>query len=53
MRQDEADQMLKFTMQVCRLQDESGRYYCFEHPAKASSWKMVCVAWLDLRSRPN
>ena len=45
-RQGEADMMLKFAMELCRLQGQSGRFWCHEHPHKASSWKMDIASWL-------
>lgn len=39
LRQREADSMLKFAMEMCRLQGQAGRFWCHEHPHKASSWK--------------
>lgn len=39
-RQRDADLMLKFAMELCRLQGQAGRFWCHEHPHRASSWKM-------------
>ena len=39
-RQRDADLMLKFAMELCRLQGQAGRLWCHEHPHRASSWKL-------------
>lgn len=42
-RFQEADVMLNFSMSLCRLQQDKGRYFCFEHPFRASSWQRRSV----------
>lgn len=39
----EADNLLDFAMHLCKVQSDSGRYYCFEHPHRASSWDRASV----------
>ena len=36
----EARRHIKFAMRICALQHKHGRYFVFEHPATASSWKL-------------
>ena len=43
-RQRDADNMLKFGLEMCRLQGQAGRLWCHEHPHRASSWKMDIVS---------
>ena len=35
--------MLKFSMDIARIQHKHKMKFCFEHPAHASSWKEKCV----------
>ena len=42
-RFQEADNLLDFGMHLCRIQSAAGRYFLFEHPARASSWERPSV----------
>ena len=42
---------LEHAMQCCRVQHSRNRYFCFEHPEKASSWKQSAVA--EVRELPG
>ena len=53
LRQRDADHMLKFALEMCRIQGKAGRLWCHEHPHRASSWKMdiascSCLWWILL-----
>ena len=48
LREKDAYLMVCFSMELCRLQDDAGRFYCYEHPYKAASWKLDIVACLNL-----
>ena len=53
LRQRDADHMLKFGLEMCRIQGKAGRLWCHEHPHRASSWKMdiascSCLWWILL-----
>ena len=37
----EADTLLSFGMHLCKKQHCQGRYFCFEHPQRASSWEKL------------
>ena len=39
----EGEVLLRFVMQVCKMQWEAGRGFSFEHPIGADSWKQPCV----------
>ena len=39
----EADPLLNFAMTICKVQHARGRYFCFEHPQRASSWRRASV----------
>ena len=39
----EADALLNFAMTICKIQHARGRYFCFEHPQRASSWQRASV----------
>ena len=39
----EADNLLDFSMYLCRFQALEGRYFLFEHPSRASSWERQSV----------
>jgi hypothetical protein len=39
----EADVLLKFSMELARLQIEGDRKFAFEHPTFAKSWNEKCV----------
>lgn len=43
--------LLDFTMLLCRLQLEQGRYFIFEHPYKALSWSRQSVR--DVLAHPS
>ncbi|CAJ1352680.1 unnamed protein product, partial [Effrenium voratum] len=43
MRTAEAEDHISFCMHLARVQAESGRRFCTEHPAGASSWKLPVV----------
>ncbi|CAJ1418012.1 unnamed protein product [Effrenium voratum] len=43
MRTAEAEDHISFCMHLARVQAESGRRFCMEHPAGASSWKLPVV----------
>lgn len=38
-----AGELLKFSMDVAKVQVASGRYFMFEHPMRATSWSETCV----------
>ena len=38
-----ANTLFEFGMLLCRIQANNGRYYCHEHPARASSWQKPSV----------
>ena len=42
---------LEHSMQCCRVQHSRNRYFCFEHPERASSWKQSTVA--EVRKLPG
>ena len=46
LREQEAYLMVRFAFQLCRIQDDAGRFFCFEHPHRASSWKLDIATWL-------
>ena len=35
--------LLDYAMQICQIQHEAGRSFCFEHPCTASSWQRPTV----------
>eukprot|EP00435_Cladocopium_sp_Y103_P074854 s296_g51.t1 len=43
----EADNLLDFAMRLCKMQSDGGRYFCFEHPHRASSWQRDCVKAIE------
>ena len=42
-KMEEAVSLVKFSMQMCRQQMDLGRYFVYEHPLGASSWKLAEV----------
>ena len=43
--------MLRFGIELCRIQHEAGRVFVFEHPATATSWENSSVK--DLMQLPG
>ena len=50
-RQKEADAMLEFGAQVGMRQVRRNKFFCFEHPWRASSWRKECME--RLASQPG
>ncbi|CAK8989344.1 Reverse transcriptase Ty1/copia-type domain-containing protein [Durusdinium trenchii] len=50
LREKDAYLMVRFSMELCRLQDDAGRFYCYEHPYKAASWKLDIAQQMAMRS---
>jgi hypothetical protein len=42
-KQAEGDILLNFAMEIASQQLEHGRFFCFEHPDKATSWAHASV----------
>ena len=42
-RWQEALLMLRFSVELCLIQNRSGRAFVFEHPSTASSWEDACL----------
>ena len=42
-RYEKGLRMLQLAMQVCQAQVNHGKGFVYEHPARASSWKVACV----------
>ena len=42
----DALEMVDFAVKVCRMQAKAGRYFLFEHPLCATSWKLTSLAKL-------
>ena len=42
-KQQEGNTLLEFAMRLCQVQIQGGRFFVFEHPLRASSWRSPAV----------
>ena len=42
----DALEMVEFSVKICRMQAKAGRYFLFEHPLNATSWKVTSLSKL-------